>query len=453
MHLRLNLRNGKKKRNKSLTLRTLLTVLIILTGFQLLLGQKKEPLSTYCFPNFQEIDSADVLNYAFIDPSVNHFRFYCENSTNWELLAQRMDSLIQFKQGKMHFYHIGGSHLQADIYTHDIRTFLQSNWEGIPGERGMVFPFKLAHTNNPSNYEFTSPNTWTAFRSVTTNPSTLDYGVMGAAITCNDSVINLYFRHNRSSVQPPFTTVRILHNKGELPFDINFGGDEILVESIVQNPNLGYSEITFSDPIDVLDVQFSRKNQLSLELEIYGFQFLNELPGISYTSIGVNGAGLYTYLGCKNFEEQLAIYPPDFFAFSVGTNDGNVPYDQFDPQVYKRNLEKMIQKVLRVNPNCAILLTVPNDSYYHQRYLNRNIAREREMIIELAETYRAAVWDFYGIMGELGSSKLWKNSGLMQSDLVHFTTNGYHLKGELFTDSFLKFLRQMHERTIQTTLN
>jgi hypothetical protein len=106
-----------------------------------------------------------------------------------------------------------------------------------------------------------------------------------------------------------------------------------------------------------------------------------------------------------------------------------------------------------VNPNCAILLTVPNDSYYHQRFLNRNIAREREMIIELAETYHAAVWDFYGIMGELGSSKLWKNNGLMQGDLVHFTSPGYHLKGELFTDSFLKFLRQMHERTIQTTLN
>ena len=39
-------------------------------------------------------------------------------------------------------------------------------------------------------------------------------------------------------------------------------------------------------------------------LQLDGFQFMNNDPGISYTSIGVNGAGLYTYLENKNFEEQ-----------------------------------------------------------------------------------------------------------------------------------------------------
>jgi len=170
---------------------------------------------------------------------------------------------------------------------------------------------------------------------------------------------------------------------------------------------------------------------------------MNGKPGISYTTIGVNGAGLYTYLDNVNFEEQLKLYPPDFFAFSVGTNDGNVPYDRFDPQIYKRNLELMMQRVLRANPKCAILLTVPNDSYYKRKYLNRNIAREREVIIELAEQYKMPVWDFYGIMGELGSSSLWQRKGLMQSDLVHFTSMGYHLKGNLLIDAFLKYMDQM----------
>ena len=143
------------------------------------------------------------------------------------------------------------------------------------------------------------------------------------------------------------------------------------------------------------------------------------------------------------FEEQLNTYPPDLFAYSVGTNDGNVPYSDFNPQVYKRNLEKMMQMALRANPDCALLLTVPNDSYYHRRYLNKNIAREREVIIELAEKYQMAVWDLYGLMGELGSSKTWRNHGLMQSDMVHFTFPGYHFKGELYIDAFLKFMDQM----------
>ena len=45
-------------------------------------------------------------------------------------------------------------------------------------------------------------------------------------------------------------------------------------------------------------------------------------------------------------------------------------------------------------------------------------------------------------MGELGSSKSWKENGLMQTDYVHFTAGGYHIKGSLLIDAFLKYLLQ-----------
>lgn len=402
-----------------------------------------DSLNTYCFPDFVRLDSNIVKEYPFIVIEKNNFQFFTNESPNWSYLYGKLNRTIETKSGKLNFYHIGGSHLQADIYSHDFRTFLQTKWDGLGGERGIVFPFDLARTNNPANYEFSSPNQWTAYRSVVHHPTTIDYGVTGAALICSDSVINIYFKHDRSVVKPPFTAVRIYHNKGNLPFELNFGADEILILKTIMNREKGYTDVFFTDPIDKMDLQFSRITEERLELEIYGFQFMNEEPGISYTSIGINGAGLYTYLANKNFEEQLKLYPPDFFAFSVGTNDGNVPYDKFDPQVYKKNLEKMMQIVLRANPKCAILLTVPNDSYYKRSYLNRNIAREREVIEELAEQYKIPVWDVYGIMGELGSSKTWNRNGLMQSDLVHFTTRGYHLKGDLLIDAFLKFMDQM----------
>ena len=104
-----------------------------------------------------------------------------------------------------------------------------------------------------------------------------------------------------------------------------------------------------------------------------------------------------------------------------------------------------MKMALRANPDCALLLTVTNDSYYRRRYLNRNIARERDVIIELAEKYDMAVWDLYGVMGELGSSRKWKYNGLMRSDLVHFTHTGYHFKGDLYIDALLKFMDQMNE--------
>jgi lysophospholipase L1-like esterase len=404
-----------------------------------------DSLNTYCHPDYARIDTSFYKEYPFVSIEKNNFQFYTAKSPNWEYFYHQFDSMLVFKDRKLNFYHIGGSHLQADIYTHDFRTFLQSNWKGVTGERGMVFPFDLAHTNNPANYEFSSPNVWTAYRSVVHRPETIDYGLLGAALVCKDSVINVYFKHDKTTVQPHFCSVRIYHNKGELPYEMNFGESEILVYREIENMVLGYTDVYFTDPIDRLDVQFSRTTTENLELELYGFQFMNEDPGVSYTSIGINGAGLYTYLANKNFEEQLKAYPPDFFAFAVGINDGNVPYESFDPLVYKRNLEKMMQIVLRANPKCAILLTVPNDAHYKRKYLNRNIAREREVIIELAEQYKMPVWDFYGIMGELGSSRIWLNNGLMQSDMVHFTSQGYHLKGELLIDAFLKYLDQMKQ--------
>ena len=64
-----------------------------------------------------------------------------------------------------------------------------------------------------------------------------------------------------------------------------------------------------------------------------------------------------------------------------------MPYEKFNPKVYKENLEVMIKIVLEANPDCAILLTVPNDCYYKRRYPNKNTERQRRVIIELAKKY------------------------------------------------------------------
>lgn len=404
-------------------------------------------LNEYNFPDFRNMDTAYRSTYPFVQYDVNNYRFYSEKSENFEMLYNKISEMIETKEGKLNFYHIGGSHIQADIYSHDAREFLESNWEGLQGERGWVFPFDLAKTNNPGNYEFSSPNVWQGYRSVVHKPSkhNVDYGLLGAMITCADTVITIKFKHDRTKVATPINHVRIFHNIGEFPYWMHFGADELLVWKTTHNPEVGYTDVYLTDPVDTLNIQFQRRSKQVPELEIYGFILMNDQPGVSYTSIGINGAGLYTYLGNKRFEQQLKTYPPDLFVYSVGTNDGNTTYAKFKPEVYKRNLEKMMQMALRANPDCALLLTVPNDSYYRRRYLNKNIARERTVIIELAEQYNMAVWDMYGVMGELGSSKTWKNNKLMRSDLIHFTRDGYHFKGELYIDAFLKYMDQMEK--------
>ena len=66
----------------------------------------------------------------------------------------------------------------------------------------------------------------------------------------------------------------------------------------------GWTEIHFTDPVDTLNIQFARLGYHAPELELHGFLMMNDEPGFSYTAIGVNGAGLYTYLKNIRFEEQ-----------------------------------------------------------------------------------------------------------------------------------------------------
>ena len=376
--------------------------------------------------------------YPFIQVNCNQFQFFSAESPNWRVLNEKLSQMITQQEGKLNFYHIGGSHLQADIYSHDFRTFLQSNWPGLVGERGLVFPYNLAHTNNPANYNFSSPNEWKGYRSVQQRPEDVEYGLTGAAIECSDSIIIVNFKHLKTAVKPPFDRLRIYHNTGAFPYELNLGDQELLVTQVERFEQLGYTEIQFSDHLDSLDLMFVKQSEEAFSLSLYGFEFLNDLPGITYTAIGINGASLPTYLSNTHFSRDLQLRPPDLFIFSVGTNDAHCSYDAFDPQVYKSNLEKMIQQILAVNPNCAILLTVPNDDYYMRKYPNRNTERQRDVIMQLAAQYQMAVWDFYGIMGELGSSKTWKLAGLMQADYVHFTGTGYHLKGNLLIEAFKK---------------
>ena len=431
----------------------LVFILLFVIKTPLIWSQAFDDLRNYNHPEFAKSNSEISEKKSLINLDCNQFAFFSEKSTNWFYLYTEIQKMIAKKDRKLNFYHIGGSHIQADIYTHDFRTFLQSNWPGLNGERGLVFPFGLASTNNPSNYNFSSPNNWTGFRSVSARPEDLEYGLTGAAIKCADSLIVVNFKHMRSLVKPPFNRLRIYHNTGEFFYDMNFGSQELFVTDTYHHADLGYSEIRFSDKMDSLDIQFIRTCNIATSLEIYGFEFLNDLPGITYNAIGINGAGLYTYLGNEHFLRDLKIHPPDFFAFSLGTNDAYTSYENFNPQKYKENLEEMIKLVLTVNPKCAILLTVPNDCLLNKKHINKNTERQREVIYQLAAKYEQAVWDFYGIMGELGSSKSWKENGLMQADYVHFTAGGYHIKGSLLIDAFLKYLLQFDKLSEIKKLN
>jgi hypothetical protein len=48
-----------------------------------------------------------------------------------------------------------------------------------------------------------------------------------------------------------------------------------------------------------------------------------------------------------------------------------------------------------------------------------------------AQAHDLAYWDFAAVQGGYGSMRAWRQAGLAQADLVHFTHAGYDLQGLL----------------------
>jgi hypothetical protein len=65
--------------------------------------------------SLSEVEQAIARTYPFIEVQCNQFQFFGSESPNWMQLNRDLSQMIATGQGKLNFYHIGGSHLQADI--------------------------------------------------------------------------------------------------------------------------------------------------------------------------------------------------------------------------------------------------------------------------------------------------------------------------------------------------
>ena len=130
-----------------------------------------------------------------------------------------------------------------------------------------------------------------------------------------------------------------------------------------------------------------------------------------------------------------------------------MPKSEFKAEEFRDNYEAFIQMIQRVNPDCAILLTVPNDDYYKRKHANPNTAVQQQVILELAEKYKMAVWDFYAVMGGLGSSNKWYQNKLMPRDRIHFTQLGYSIKADLLLKAIVDAWAQCNNRDAETLLD
>jgi lysophospholipase L1-like esterase len=371
----------------------------------------------------------------------------CDTSENYNHFLQLFDSLLHHKNFQVNIVHFGGSHIQADVYSNYVREKFMTIDSLLPGARGMIFPFKMAGTNNPSNYKIDYTGKWQGYRN-SINAHQATWGVTGITVSTKDTLASMNISLKQNGIRPSFSSVRVFHNAMNPVYKIMLKDSSLLRKSIV-NKAEDYTLIDLKYPIDSLELIIRKTKADSSSFDLYGILLENNLPGIVYHSIGVNGASFKSFLRCEKLQQQLKYLHPDLVIIAIGTNDTFDP--DFDTLKFATRYDSLLTLIRNVNPNAAFLLSVPNDSYFNKKEYNKNTVLAEKIINKIADRNGYKVWNFYRIMGGKYSAPEWLKAGLMKPDLIHFTTEGYLLKGQLFFDAFMwdywKWLEMKYAKT------
>ena len=103
-----------------------------------------------------------------------------------ERFYQKLDSVIRFGEGNVSIMHIGGSHVQAGVFTQQFRDNLLNIRTGLMGGQFFAFPFTAGKTNNPSQFKVSSTGEWFYCRNAVRRETDKRMGLAGAALTTTD---------------------------------------------------------------------------------------------------------------------------------------------------------------------------------------------------------------------------------------------------------------------------
>ncbi len=386
--------------------------------------------------------------YDFVNYDKNHIEFYGDTS-KWNQLFSKFDKIMYEGEGQVHMLHMGGSHIQADIWSERMRERLQGYANGSNAGRGWLFPFKMARTNNPYNYFAIWDGEWTYCKNVMRE--VCDLGVSGIRVTTKDTLtrIKVNFRQAlRGIPYQPYDVKKltVVHGADSGSFSVMLTDSSVL-HQVGYDKDLGTTTFEFDQHQPNVEITIAKTDSTQDHFTLYGLYVETEDPGFVYNAIGVNGASTQSYLKCNQWGKQMKVIHPDLVVFSIGINDAYEP--GFDPEVYYKNYCKLMDMVLEANPNATFLLTSNNDSYYRRRYANPRAIEARKVMHRLSKKYNCAFWDMFEVMGGLGSVKLWVDNGLAQKDKIHLTREGYHMMGDLMfsaiMEAYADYQRKQHK--------
>jgi hypothetical protein len=359
---------------------------------------------------------------------------------NEAYLEEFFESLFQqraLNDRKINIVHIGDSHIQADILTAIVRRNLQQEF-GNAG-RGLIVPLRVAGTNEPFNFITRSEVKWNSKRCVAVSDP-LPIGVGGITIHTDkaDAEIEIYMNDLWSDYSFSNVTLFFLRHQTSFDFSIqDTARHELAAIRIADSPSsVNYSTVVLPTAMDAMKLKSIKKTEDQKQATIFGFNFANNKNGILYHVVGVNGAKYEHYNAASLFAGQTAGLHPEIFIISLGTNEA-ISYPYLDNNFY-RQIDKLVSSLRANNPHAKFILVTPPDAFRKKTKHNPGVGIIRQQIIQYAVENGLAFYDMYKVCGGDQSSQGWRQSGLLRSDGVHFTRQGYEYQGQLLFYAFMR---------------
>lgn len=333
---------------------------------------------------------------------------------------------------KISIMHIGDSHIQAGFFTVEIMNALQKRF-GSAG-RGLIFPLKLARTNEPYDYLIRSRSKWDRTLCVQ-GVKKLPIGLGGLAIKTADPNFTFEIKASNAENDHSFDKVTIFHHIKAPELKI---ADPNVSSSYEKSAYPFLSVIHLDKAVNHLYLAPALTEKTDSAI-YYGFNLENGNSGILYHAVGINGAQFRHYASVQDFAEQISTLKPSLLIFSLGTNEsfrGSLVKKRFFSEI-----DRIIKPILSENPEATVLITTPPDclsgAVSTTRKSNPVIREIQEALIEYASDNKFAYWDLYTILGGDNSAYPLFQKGYLAEDGVHFRKKGYTLLGDLFVEALL----------------
>jgi lysophospholipase L1-like esterase len=381
--------------------------------------------------NAQYLSFKDSINtrYKFIDFTYNEIQ-------NNESALKNFYNLLYLQEKnnnqKINISHIGDSHIQADFFSGKVRRSFQRKF-GNAG-RGLVFPYRVAKTNEPWGVHSEGHGVWESKRCVFYEKP-LPIGISGITIKCTDSSSEVSINVlNQEDMDYRFDRLTLFHEKGAEAFDLlaldqshNIRG--FINSNLVQKEKF-VSRIQLDTLISYIKFKsYKRDSSVQKFTQIYGVYLEKGNSGIVYNMTGVNGAEFPHYNRASLFQEQEKILNNNLFIISLGTNDLVPTHPNISRIIL--DIDTLVSNLRFYNPDASILITGSGDFLKKRKVKNKFTELFSDSLSSYCKVHNIAYWDWFRIMGGLGSINLFFKKGLAQADKLHLTRAGYELEGEL----------------------